>query len=127
MPIPPSASLASRATAMPDDALHPKEMSPMTRRTLPLLAACTLLVVAAAGPLRGAEAAAVPAAAATRVKAVIERYVEHDVAVKKAFLLLDPRTGEALRLTFDHVHPGAETKGSQQVACVDFKDAAGKV
>jgi hypothetical protein len=97
----------------------------MTRRNIPLVFACALF--SAATLLLGAEHAAAPADPAAQAKAAIERYVEHDVAIKKAFLLLDPRSGEVLRLTFDHVHPGVESKGAQQVACVDFHDAAGKV
>lgn len=61
------------------------------------------------------------------VRDAIERYVRHDVEVKGAFLMLDPRTGEPLELTFDHVHEGVNPKGDDYVACVDFRDASGRL
>ena len=57
----------------------------------------------------------------------IEKYVEQDAQVKEAFLVLDPRNGEPLRLAFDHVHAGVEPHEKGYAACVDFKDRAGKV
>lgn len=57
----------------------------------------------------------------------IESYVQNDARVKEAFLVLDPRSGEPIRLTFDHVHEGVEAHDEGYVACVDFKDRTGKV
>lgn len=57
----------------------------------------------------------------------IEDYVRHDIAVKEAFLVVDPRTGEPLRLTLDHVHQGVKPRGERYLACVDFQDDAGTI
>ncbi len=57
----------------------------------------------------------------------IESYVERDSRVKEAFLLLDPRSGEPIRLSLDHVHEGVEAHEQGYVACVDFKDGAGRL
>jgi len=62
-----------------------------------------------------------------QVREAIEQYVEQDARVKEAFLILDPRNGEPLRLAFDYVHEGVEPHDQGYVACVDFKDRAGKV
>lgn len=58
--------------------------------------------------------------------AAIERYVKEDVELKQAFLIVDPRTGEPLRLTFDYVHQGVKPHAEGYLSCVDFKDAAGR-
>jgi hypothetical protein len=42
-------------------------------------------------------------------------------------LVLDPRSGTPLRLAFDHVHEGVKAHTTGYVACVDFKDASGKI
>ena len=57
--------------------------------------------------------------------AAIERYVKKDIELKQSFLIVDPRTGEPLRLTFDYVHQGVKPHAKGYLACVDFKDAAG--
>lgn len=55
----------------------------------------------------------------------IEDYVRRDVDLKEAFLVVDPRTGEPLKLAFDHVHQGVKPRGERYLACVDFRDDAG--
>ena len=62
-----------------------------------------------------------------QVRETIQQYVERDVQLKDAFLVLDPRTGEALRLAFDHVHAGVKPHEKGHLACVDFKGQTGKV
>ncbi len=82
----------------------------------------------AAAAARASEAPReIPAETRTAVLAAIGSYVEHDVALKKSFLILDPRTGTPLQLAFDHVHQGVKPKGEAYLACVDFKDGGGKV
>ncbi len=87
-------------------------------------------------PLASAALLGVPAAAAgegeadeqtrERVTAAIAEYVRHDADLKGAFLLVDPRTGEPLKLTFDHVHEGVHpTAEGGWLACVDFTDEGG--
>jgi len=57
--------------------------------------------------------------------AAIDRYVQKDVELKKSFLIVDPRSGEPVRLTFDHVHQGVKPHTKGYLACVDFTDEAG--
>ena len=59
--------------------------------------------------------------------AAIERYVKKDVELKQSFLIVDPRSGEPLRLSFDYVHQGVKPHAKGYLACVDFKDTAGSV
>ena len=61
----------------------------------------------------------------SRVQAAIEDYVRQDVDLKEKFLLLDPRNGEPLALSFDHVHSGVYEHEAGYRACVDFTDASG--
>ncbi len=62
-----------------------------------------------------------------KVRGAIENYVTTDVRLKKFFFLIDPRSNATLRLRFDHVHEDVSTSPKGYVACVDFKDRAGKV
>ena len=88
-------------------------------------------VVALAASLAGlGPAAAAPELTDSQrqqVLASIASYVEQDEAIKGSFLLLDPRTSQPLALRFDHVHQAVEPDGDGYLACVDFKDSAGKV
>lgn len=59
--------------------------------------------------------------------AAIDRYLQKDIEVKKSFLIVDPRSGEPVRLTFDHVHQGVKLHAKGYLACVDFTDAAGSL
>ena len=71
--------------------------------------------------------AAIDEATKAKVREAIQKYVERDAQLKEAFLILDPRTGEPLRLAFDNVHAGVKPHEKGYVACVDFKDGVGKV
>lgn len=62
-----------------------------------------------------------------QARAAIENYVKKDVELKQSFLLVDPRSGKPLQLTFDHVHGGVKPHAEGLLACVDFKDATGNV
>ncbi len=99
----------------------------MIRKPSPI-AFVLALALALAGPVNAAEAAGeVPEATRTKVLETIQEYVERDVALKQSFLIVDSRTGEPLKLAFDHVHQGVKPEGGGYLACVDFKDAAGKL
>lgn len=92
------------------------------------IAFATAGALALAGPAYTAGAAGdVPEATRSQVLATIQEYVERDVALKGSFLIVDPRTGEPLKLAFDHVHQGVKPEGDGYLACVDFKDDTGKV
>lgn len=62
-----------------------------------------------------------------QVREEIERYVKRDIRLKESFFILDRRTGEPLRLTFDYVHEGVKPHAQGYVSCVDFKDRSGRV
>ena len=62
-----------------------------------------------------------------QARAAIEDYVKKDVELKQSFLLVDPRSGKPLQLTFDYVHGGVKPHAEGLLACVDFKDATGNV
>jgi len=81
-----------------------------------------VLAAAAAG-----EVADVDAATKARVLGAIESYVREDVALKETFLVLDPRSGVPLSLSFDHVHSGVHPHEKGYRACVDFTDEAGTI
>lgn len=89
--------------------------------------AVVLSLLAPAGAVVGEGQAALDEAAKTQVRNAIQQYVERDVKLKESFLVLDPRTGEPLRLAFDNVHAGVKPHENGHLACVDFKDRAGKV
>jgi hypothetical protein len=57
----------------------------------------------------------------------IERYVQTDAAIKGTFLIVDPRSLKPLVLTFDHVHSTVKPAGDGYLACVDFRDASGRL
>jgi hypothetical protein len=87
---------------------------------------CALMVLASPALASGSQTA-IDETTKAQVLEAIETYVEQDAQVKEAFLILDPRTGEPLRLAFDHVHAGVKPHDEGYVACVDFKDSFGKV
>lgn len=89
-----------------------------------LLVALTLTALAGAAPAATQEEP--DAATQERVIAAIEDYVRQDVELKETFLIVDPRSGEPLKLAYDHVHEGIHPEGEGAWrACVDFTDAAG--
>jgi hypothetical protein len=101
----------------------------MIRKPFPIAFAIALVLsLPLAGPADADDSAGdVPEATRTKVLTTIKEYVERDVAIKQSFLIVDSRTGEPLKLAFDHVHQGVKPEGGGYLACVDFKDAAGKV
>lgn len=96
------------------------------RSILSISIACASLLVATLG-LAAEQSAQVDQKTTKQVLAEIERYVANDMRLKQYFLIVDPRTEEPLRLMFDHVHTGLGKHADGYAACVDFKDAGGKV
>lgn len=92
------------------------------------VAALSLSLTACQAQKEAAQTPAQSPPSETDIKASIQRYIEQDRALKGAFLLKDPRSDQPLVLSFDHVHEAVH-KSEEGVysACVDFKDAAGKV
>ncbi|HEX9722794.1 MAG TPA: hypothetical protein VGC53_00760 [Vicinamibacteria bacterium] len=85
------------------------------------------LMVLATPALAGGPQTAIDETTKAQVLETIEAYVKGDAQVKEAFLILDRRNGEPLRLAFDHMHAGVEPHEEGYAACVDFKDASGTV
>jgi hypothetical protein len=97
----------------------------MSKTGFTLALASLLFLPATASP--GGDQAAPDEATKAQVRSAIQKYVEEDVALKDAFLVIDPRTGEPLRLAFDNVHAGVTPHEKGYLACADFKDRTGKV
>ena len=100
----------------------------MTRKILWIAAPLLIVLTTATAPLAASGSATeVPETLRKQVLRTIGEYVEQDIARKQQFLLLDPRTGKPLVLTFDHVHQGVKPHGDAYLACVDFRGPAGSL
>jgi 2-keto-3-deoxy-L-rhamnonate aldolase RhmA len=66
------------------------------------------LMVVAGPALASATQTAIDETTKAHVRQAIEKYIERDAQLKEAFLIIDPRTEEPLRLAFDNVHAGVE-------------------
>jgi hypothetical protein len=66
-----------------------------------------------------------PRSADEQVRSGVRQHIE---AANEEVSVEDPRTGELMKLRFDHVHGGVgATEGGRHVVCVDFQDADGTV
>ncbi len=93
-----------------------------------LILAVALVGMASMNSLAGSEQKKeVSAATQKEVYKAIKTYIHEDLEHKKKFLVLDPRSGQPLALSLDHVHPGVYPHELGYRGCADFKDESGTI